>query len=69
MSYPETINNLVECYKKFPGVGEKSAERMALYTLEMDQEIIDLFGLSNAEMILFIEDDMKSLFGDIVEYN
>ena len=46
MLYPETINNLIECYKKFPGVGEKSAERMALCTLELDQEIIDLFAQS-----------------------
>lgn len=41
--YPSTINNLIECFKKMPGVGEKSAERMALYALELDQEIIDLF--------------------------
>ncbi len=43
MIYPETINNLIECYKKLPGIGEKTAERMALYSLELDQEIIDLF--------------------------
>ncbi len=43
MLYPETINNLIECYKKLPGIGEKTAERMALYSLELDQEIIDLF--------------------------
>lgn len=43
MIYPETINDLIECYKKFPGIGEKNAERMALYTLELDQEVIDLF--------------------------
>ena len=49
MLYPEIINNLIECYKKLPGIGEKSAERMALYTLEMDQEIIDLFVQSLAD--------------------
>lgn len=43
MIYPETINDLIECYKKFPGIGEKNAERMALYTLELGQEVIDLF--------------------------
>lgn len=41
--YPNIINNLIECFKKMPGVGEKSAERMALYTLSLDQDIIDLF--------------------------
>ena len=43
MIYPETINNLIECYKKLPGIGEKTAERMALYSLELDQDTIDLF--------------------------
>ena len=41
--YPKTINNLIECFKKFPGVGEKSAERMALSCLKMDDETIKLF--------------------------
>lgn len=46
MKYPSTLNNLIECFKKLPGIGEKSAERMALSTLEMDDEIINLFSSS-----------------------
>jgi len=46
MNYPTTIRNLIECYKKLPGIGEKSAERMALATLNFDQSIIDLFSES-----------------------
>lgn len=46
MKYPSTINNLIECYKKLPGIGEKTAERMALSTLTMDDEIINLFSSS-----------------------
>ena len=46
MLYPKTINDLIECYKKLTGIGEKTAERMALYSLELDQEIIDLFAQS-----------------------
>ena len=46
MKYPSTILNLIECFKKFPGVGEKSAERMALSVLEIDKETIDLFANS-----------------------
>ena len=46
MNYPTTIRNLIECYKKLPGIGEKSAERMALATLNFDQNIIDLFSES-----------------------
>ena len=41
--YPKTITNLIECFKKFPGVGEKSAERMALSCLNLDEETIKLF--------------------------
>ena len=46
MNYPKTILNLIECFKKFPGIGEKTAERLALATLNMDSDIIDLFSKS-----------------------
>lgn len=46
MKYPTTLTNLIECYKKLPGIGEKTAERMAISTLEMDDEIIELFSES-----------------------
>lgn len=51
MKYPSTISNLIECFKKFPSVGEKSAERMALATLDFDEEILNLFSesLSNVK--------------------
>lgn len=41
--YPDSIKNLIECYKKLPGVGEKTAERHALATMEYDDETIQLF--------------------------
>lgn len=44
--YPRTITNLIECFKKFPGIGEKTAERLALSCLEMDEETIKLFTTS-----------------------
>lgn len=46
MNYPKTILNLIECFKKFPGIGEKTAERMALSTLNMDEDILKLFSKS-----------------------
>lgn len=46
MAYPVVIENLIECYKKLPGIGEKTAERMALYTLELEEDTIDLFSQS-----------------------
>jgi recombination protein RecR len=46
MNYPSVLKKLIDCYKKLPGVGEKSAERMALATIELDQEILDIFSAS-----------------------
>ncbi len=46
MKYPSTILNLIECFKKLPGIGEKTAERLALSILDIDSEIIDLFSNS-----------------------
>jgi len=46
MNYPNTIKNLIECFKKFPGIGEKTAERMALATLEIPDETLNLFSTS-----------------------
>ncbi len=43
MNYPKVLRNLIEFYKKLPGVGEKSAERMALATIDFDQELLDMF--------------------------
>lgn len=44
--YPKSIQNLIECFRKLPGIGEKTAERLALASLEMDREPIDLFAQS-----------------------
>lgn len=46
MNYPTTIKHLIECFKKLPGIGEKTAERLALSTLNLDAEIIHLFSAS-----------------------
>ncbi len=44
--YPRTITNLIECFKKFPGIGEKTAERLALSCLNMEDEALELFANS-----------------------
>ena len=41
MKYPQTLQNLIECFKKLPGVGEKTAERYALAMLEAPKEKIE----------------------------
>ena len=46
MNYPQIIQNLIESFKKLPSIGEKSAERLALATLNLDNEILNLFSES-----------------------
>ena len=46
MKYPNTINNLIDCFKKLPGIGEKTAERLALAVLDLNEETIELFASS-----------------------
>lgn len=46
MNYPKTIRNLIECYKKLPGIGEKTAERMALASMQLNDEVIAMFSTS-----------------------
>lgn len=46
MKYPQTFENLINGLKKLPGVGSKSAERMAYQILNMDDE--DISKLANS---------------------
>ena len=46
MNYPKTIRDLIDSYKKLPGIGEKSAERLALASLELDQDVLNKFAES-----------------------
>ena len=41
--YPNSIRNLIECLKDLPGIGEKSAERLAFSILNFDSEKLDCF--------------------------
>ncbi len=42
MKYPEAIDKLIESLRKYPGVGKKTAERYALYTVNrLNDESID----------------------------
>ena len=43
MKYPQPFMDLVECLKRLPGIGSKSAERMAYHLLDMDQAYVQEF--------------------------
>ena len=47
MQYPEPIAKLIDSYTKLPGIGPKTATRLAFYTLGMNEEeqINNLVGL------------------------
>jgi recombination protein RecR len=46
MLYPKSLSRLIESFKKLPGIGDKTAERMALSVLQFDKETIDIFAQS-----------------------
>lgn len=49
MIYPVLLQKLIDYYKKLPSVGEKSAERMALATLDLKAQDIDEFAKTLVE--------------------
>ncbi len=49
MKYPQTFENLINGLKRLPGVGSKSAERMAYQILNMDDEDIQKLATSLVE--------------------
>lgn len=53
MIYPESLEKLINYYKKLPGIGEKNAERLALATLNFKEEDIEKFSdaLKNTKKI------------------
>lgn len=55
MNYPESLANLIHHFKMLPGIGEKSAERMAFTVLNMEKEILDSF----AQSILDVKNNIQ----------
>lgn len=41
--YPESIKNLIESFKLLPGIGEKTAERMCFFVLNLEDEKTSFF--------------------------
>lgn len=54
--YPSSIKNLIECLKNLPGIGEKTAERLAYSIVGFDKERLDNF----INSLTCIRDDIKS---------
>ena len=54
MIYPKVLMDLIEYFKKLPGIGEKSAERMALALLDINTDYVSAFAdaMCNAKLKL-----------------
>ena len=50
MIYPKALEEVIEFYKKLPGIGEKTAERLALASMELDDESTNKI-LNNLEKV------------------
>ena len=46
MEYPEPIAKLIESYMKLPGIGQKTATRLAFFTIDMKDESVNEFARS-----------------------
>ena len=43
MKYPSSLEELIECFKSLPGIGEKNAERLSFAILKFSDENVDKF--------------------------
>ena len=53
--YPSSIRSLIECLKDLPGIGEKSAERLAYAIVGFDKDKLDNF----ANSLINIKNNIK----------
>lgn len=64
MQYPEPIAKLIESYMKLPGIGQKTATRLA-FTIDMKDESVNEF----ARSLISVKRDLRfcSICGNITE--
>ena len=43
MHYPEPISKLIDSFMKLPGIGPKTAQRLAFHTLDMKEDDVVQF--------------------------
>lgn len=65
MHYPEPISQLMDSFMKLPGIGEKTASRLAFYTINMREEDVTSF----AKALISVKRDLQycSICGNITE--
>ncbi len=50
MHYPEPISKLIDSFMKLPGIGPKTAQRLAFYVLNMKEDDVVNFSRSLMEV-------------------
>lgn len=65
MQYPEPIARLIASYMNLPGIGQKTATRLAFHTIDMKDEVVNEF----AKSLLSVKRDLQfcSICGNITE--
>ena len=65
MQYPEPISKLIDSYMKLPGIGSKTATRLAFYTIDMQEDDVTEF----AQALISAKRDLSycSMCGNITE--
>lgn len=65
MHYPEPISLLMESFMKLPGIGEKTASRLAFYVVNMREEDVSSF----AKSLISVKRDLNycSICGNLTE--
>lgn len=48
--YPSSLENIIQSFMKLPGIGEKTAVRLAFSLLDFDEETLQFFGESVANL-------------------
>lgn len=65
--YPNSIKNIIDCFKDLPGIGEKTAERLAFSLINFNKEKLTSF----SDAIIQVRDKLKycDVCGNITENN
>ena len=71
MQYSKELASLIEFFQKFPGVGPKSAQRMAFHLLKMSGDEVQKFAnvmVEAKENIKYLNDYIFLTFDDRFNY-
>ena len=65
MQYPEPISKLIDSYMRLPGIGAKTATRLAFYTIDMNKDDVTVF----AKSLVAAKEDLHycSICGNITD--